>query len=66
MQQAYLMKDSLTEEQFQIVDEYIDTLWKKYVVWATKELTVNKHSRGFIQMADGTISKYHLAWKDKP
>ena len=31
MQQAYLMKDLLTEEQFKIVDEYIDTLWKKYV-----------------------------------
>ena len=68
MQQAYLMKDQFTKEQFKIVDKYIDQLWKKYVgPWATKSLVINKHTRSFIQMADGTISALsYLAWKDKP
>ena len=68
IQQAYLMKDQFTKEQFQIIDKYIDTLFKKYIKpWATKELTTKKSARGFIQMADGTISVLsYLAWKDKP
>ena len=68
IQQAYLMKDQFTKEQFQIVDEYIDALYKKYIEpWATKELTTKKSARGFIQMADGTISVLsYLAWKNKP
>jgi hypothetical protein len=68
IQQAYLMKDQFTKEQFQIIDKYIDTLYKKYIKpWATKELTTKKSARGFIQMADGTISVLsYLAWKDKP
>ena len=68
IQQAYLMKDQFTKEQFQIVDEYIDNLYKKYIKpWAKKELTTKKSARGFIQMADGTISVLsYLAWKDKP
>ena len=68
MQQAYLMKDQFTKEQFKIVDEYIDTLWKKYVEpWATDAHKLNRHTRSFIQMADGTISALsYLAWKDKP
>ena len=68
IQQAYLMKDQFTKEQFKIVDEYIDALYKKYIKpWAVKELTTKKHARGFIQMADGTISVLsYLAWKDKP
>ena len=68
IQQAYLMKDQFTKEQFQIVDKYIDTLYKKYIKpWAKKELTTKKSARGFIQMADGTISVLsYLAWKDKP
>ena len=66
MQQAYLMKDQFTEEQFKIVDKYIDALWKDYVEpWATKEL--RSGSKGFYQMADGTVSVLsYLAWKDKP
>ena len=66
MQQAYLMKDQFTEEQFKIVDKYIDALWKGYVEpWATKEL--RSGSKGFYQMADGTVSVLsYLAWKDKP
>ena len=57
-----------TEKQFKIVDKYIETLWEKYVEpWATKSLIINKHTRSFIQMADGTISVLsYLAWKDKP
>ena len=68
IQQAYLMKDQFTKEQFQIIDKYIDTLYKKYIKpWATKELTTKKSARGFIQMADGTISVLsYLAWKNKP
>ena len=68
IQQAYLMKDQFTKEQFQIVDEYIEALYKKYIEpWATKELTTKKSARGFIQMADGTISVLsYLAWKNKP
>ena len=68
IQQAYLMKDQFTKEQLQIVDEYIDALYKKYIEpWATKELTTKKSARGFIQMADGTISVLsYLAWKNKP
>ena len=68
IQQAYLMKDQFTKEQLQIVDEYIDGLYKKYIEpWATKELTTKKSARGFIQMADGTISVLsYLAWKNKP
>ena len=68
IQQAYLMKDQFTKEQFQIIDKYIDTLYKKYIKpWAEKELTTKKSARGFIQMADGTISVLsYLAWKDKP
>ena len=68
IQQAYLMKDQFTKEQFQIIDKYIDTLYKKYIKpWATKELTTKKSARGFIQMADGTISVLsYLAWKGKP
>ncbi len=68
IQQAYLIKDQFTEEQFKIVDKYIETLWKKYIEpWATKSLTINKYTRSFIQMADGTISVLsYLAWKDKP
>jgi hypothetical protein len=66
MQQAYLMKDQFTEEQFKIVDKYIETLWEKYVEpFATKELGRGK--KGFYQMADGTVSVLsYLAWKDKP
>jgi len=65
MQQAYLMKDHFTEEQFKIIDKYIDTLWTKYVEpWALAELGGD---RGFIQMADSTISALsYLAWKNKP
>ena len=68
IQQAYLMKDQFTKEQFQIVDEYIEALYKKYIEpWATKELTTKESARGFIQMADGTISVLsYLAWKNKP
>jgi ribosomal protein L25 (general stress protein Ctc) len=68
MQQAYLMKDQFTEEQFKIVDEYIETLYKKYVKpMAISSLKLNKHTRGFIQLADGTIGILsYLAWKDKP
>jgi ribosomal protein L25 (general stress protein Ctc) len=64
MQQAYLMKDQFTKEQFKIVDKYIDTLWKKYV----KPWTLASHKNpGFIQMADSTISVLsYLAWKNKP
>ena len=62
IQQAYLMKDQFTKEQFQIIDKYIDTLYKKYIKpWATKELTTKKSARGFIQMADGTISVLSLS-----
>ena len=65
IQQAYLMRDQFTKEQFQIIDKYIDTLYKKYIgPWALSELG---GPRGFIQMADGTISVLsYLAWKDKP
>ena len=65
IQQAYLMKDQFTKEQFQIIDKYIDTLYKKYIgPWTLSELG---GPRGFIQMADGTISVLsYLAWKDKP
>ena len=65
IQQAYLMRDQFTKGQFQIVDKYIDTLYKKYIEpWALSELG---GPRGFIQMADGTISVLsYLAWKDKP
>ena len=68
IQQAYLMRDQFTKEQFKIIDEYIDILYKKYIKpWAEKELTTKKHARGFIQMADGTISVLsYLAWKDEP
>ena len=68
IQQAYLMKDQFTKEQFQIVDKYIDALYKKYIEpWATKELNTKKSARGFIQMADGTVSVLsYLAWKNKP
>ena len=68
MQQAYLMKDQFTKEQSEVVGRYIETLWKKYVEpWATKSLAINKHTRGFIQMADGTISALaYLAWKNQP
>ena len=68
IQQAYLMRDQFTKEQYKIIDEYIDTLYKKYIKpWAEKELTSKKHARGFIQMADGTISVLsYLAWKDEP
>ena len=68
MQQAYLMKDQFTKEQFKIVDEYIDTLYKKYVKpLAIKAMKLDKHTRGFIQLADGTIGVLsYLAWKDKP
>ena len=68
MQQAYLMKDQFTKEQFKIVDEYIDTLYKKYVKpLAIKAMKLDKHTRGFIQLADGTIGILsYLAWKDKP
>jgi len=65
IQQAYLMRDQFTKEQYQIVDKYIDTLYKKYIEpWTLSELG---GPRGFIQMADGTISVLsYLAWKDKP
>ena len=65
IQQAYLMRDQFTKEQYQIVDKYIDTLYKKYIEpWTLSELGGPK---GFIQMADGTISVLaYLAWKDKP
>jgi len=65
IQQAYLMRDQFTKEQFQIIDKYIDTLYKKYIgPWTLSELG---GPRGFIQMADGTISVLsYLAWKDKP
>ena len=37
IQQAYLMKDQFTKEQFKIVDKYIDTLYKKYIEpWVLK------------------------------
>ena len=65
IQQAYLMKDQFTKEQFKIVDKYIDTLYKKYIEpWV---LIAQSEPIGFIQMADGTISVLsYLAWKDKP
>ena len=65
IQQAYLMKDQFTKEQFKIVDKYIDTLYKKYIEpWV---LISQSEPIGFIQMADGTISVLsYLAWKDKP
>ena len=65
IQQAYLMKDQFTKEQFQIIDKYIDTLYKKYIEpWA---LSASGSSVGFFQMADGTVSVLsYLAWKDKP
>ena len=65
IQQAYLMRDHFTKEQFKIVDNYIDALYKKYIgPWTLSELG---GPRGFIQMADGTISVLsYLAWKDKP
>jgi len=65
IQQAYLMKDQFTKEQFKIVDKYIDTLYKKYIEpWV---LSSQSEPVGFIQMADGTISVLsYLAWKDKP
>jgi hypothetical protein len=68
MQQAYLMKDQFTKEQLEIIDEYIDTLYKKYVEpLAIKTMKLDKHTRGFIQLADGTIGVLsYLAWKDKP
>ena len=68
MQQAYLMKDQFTKEQLEIIDEYIDTLYKKYVEpLAIKTMKLDKHARGFIQLADGTIGVLsYLAWKDKP
>ncbi len=68
MQQAYLMKDQFTKEQFKIIDEYIDTLYEKYVKpLAIKAMKLDKHTRGFIQLADGTIGVLsYLAWKDKP
>ena len=68
MQQAYLMKNQFTKEEFKIVDEYIDTLYKKYVKpLAIKAMKLDKHTRGFIQLADGTIGVLsYLAWKDKP
>ena len=68
MQQAYLMKDQFTKEQFKIVDEYIDTLYRKYVKpLAIKAMKLDKHTRGFIQLADGTIGILsYLAWKNKP
>ena len=64
IQQAYLMKDQFTKEQFQIIDKYIDTLYKKYIEpWA---LSASGSSVGFFQMADGTVSVLsYLAWKDK-
>jgi len=65
IQQAYLMKDQFTKEQFKIVDKYIDTLYKKHIEpWV---LISQSEPIGFIQMADGTISVLsYLAWKDKP
>jgi len=65
IQQAYLMKDQFTKEQFKIVDKYIDTLYKKHIEpWV---LIAQSEPIGFIQMADGTISVLsYLAWKDKP
>ena len=65
IQQAYLMRDQFTKKQFKIIDKYIHTLYKKYIrPWALSELG---GPRGFIQMADGTISVLsYLAWKDKP
>ena len=65
IQQAYLMKDQFTKEQFQIIDKYIDTLYKKYIEpWV---LSASGSSVGFFQMADGTVSVLsYLAWKDKP
>ena len=65
IQQAYLMRDQFTKKQFKIIDKYIDTLYKKYIgPWTLSELG---GPRGFIQMADGTISVLsYLAWKDKP
>ena len=65
IQQAYLMKDQFTKEQFKIIDKYIDTLYKKYIEPWT--LSATGGPVGFIQMADGTISVLsYLAWKDKP
>ena len=65
IQQAYLIRDQFSKKQYQIVDKYIDTLYKKYIEpWTISELS---GSRGFIQMADGTISVLaYLAWKDRP
>ena len=65
IQQAYLMRDQFTKKQFKIIDKYIHTLYKKYIrPWTLSELG---GPRGFIQMADGTISVLsYLAWKDKP
>ena len=65
IQQAYLMRDQFTKEQFKIIDKYIDALYIKYIEpWTLSELGGPK---GFIQMADGTISVLaYLAWKDKP
>ena len=54
IQQAYLMKDQFTNEQIKIVDKYIDTLYKKYI--EPRTLSELNGPKGFIQMADGTIS----------
>ena len=64
-QQAYLMRDQFTKEQFKIIDKYIDALYTKYIEPHT--LSELRGPKGFIQMADGTISVLaYLAWKDKP